>query len=79
VYKVPGIVQCSNLDEFWKAPQSPDMTLYSAFRRVLINQCLIRGGLLSEEGLAMLVDNAVKRLAGERVRSVAPTVHRLAS
>jgi capsular polysaccharide export protein len=55
------------------------MTLYSAFRRVLINQCLIRGGLLSEEGLAMLVDNAVKRLAGERVRSVAPTVHRLAS
>ncbi|MFD1106655.1 capsule biosynthesis protein [Sphingobium olei] len=79
VYKVPGIVQSTNLDEFWSAPQSPDMTLYSAFRRVLINQCLIRGGLLSEEGLAMLVNNAVKRLAGEPVRSVVPTVHRLAS
>lgn len=62
VYKVPGIVHEGALDDFWSAPRPPDMTLYSAFRRVLIDRCLIRGGLLSEEGLAMLVDNAVERL-----------------
>ncbi|MEJ7927156.1 capsular biosynthesis protein [Sphingobium sp. AN641] len=62
VYKVPGIVHDGTLDGFWSAPRSPDMVLYSAFRRVLIDRCLIRGGLLSEEGLAMLVDNAVERL-----------------
>lgn len=62
VYKVPGVVHRRSLDEFWSAPGAPDMALYSAFRRVLIDRCLIRGGLLSEEGLRMLVDNAVERL-----------------
>ena len=62
VYKVPGIVHSSSLDDFWRAPRKPNMTLYSAFRRVLVDRCLIRGGLLSEEGLALLVTNAVERL-----------------
>ncbi|SCW54239.1 capsular polysaccharide export protein [Sphingobium faniae] len=64
VYKVPGIVHEGTLDEFWQRPQAPDRALYSAFRRVLIDRCLIRGGLLSDEGLRMLVDNAVERLLG---------------
>ncbi|MCP1468493.1 capsular polysaccharide export protein [Sphingobium sp. OAS761] len=62
VYKVPGVVHQTSLDDFWGAPRQPDMALYSAFRRVLVDRCLIRGGLLSEEGLAMLVANAVDRL-----------------
>lgn len=62
VYKVPGVVYRSSLDEFWAAPAAPDMQLYAAFRSVLIDRCLIRGGLLSDEGLQMLVDNAVDRL-----------------
>lgn len=71
VYKVPGVVHHGSLDEFWAAPRSPDMVLYSAFRRVLVDRCLIRGGLLSEEGLQMLVDNAVERLAREPAEVVA--------
>lgn len=63
VYKVPGVVYTGSLDDFWSAPGAPDMILYSAFRRVLMDRCLIRGGLLSEEGLAMLVRNATERLA----------------
>lgn len=62
VYKVPGMVHGGPLDTFWSAPMPPDMALYSAFKRVLVDTCLIRGGLLSEEGLAMLVDNAADRL-----------------
>lgn len=62
VYKVPGIVHQSSLDDFWAAPRQPDLKLYSAFRRVLVDRCLIRGGLLSEEGLQLLVTNAVDRL-----------------
>lgn len=62
VYKVPGVVHRGTLDDFWAAPSPPDMRLYSAFRRVLIDRCLIRGGLLSDEGLQLLVDNAVSRL-----------------
>ncbi|WP_313330429.1 capsular biosynthesis protein [Sphingobium yanoikuyae] len=67
VYKVPGIVYQGSLDNFWSAPKAPDLKLYAAFRRVLIDRCLIRGGLLSEEGLQMLVDNAVDRLLRKRV------------
>ena len=62
VYKVPGVVHQGNLDDFWVAPRQPDLKLYSAFRRVLVDRCLIRGGLLSEEGLELLVANAVERL-----------------
>lgn len=63
VYKVPGIVHDGPLDDFWAMARAPDMGLYAAFRRVLVDRCLIRGGLLSEEGLQMLVDSAVERLA----------------
>lgn len=66
VYKVPGIVYEGALDGFWRSPPAPDMRLYSAFRRVLEDRCLVRGGLLSDEGLAMLVANAVERLTGAR-------------
>lgn len=66
VYKVPGIVHQGRLESFWSSPQAPDMALYSAFRRVLIDRCLIRGGLLSDEGLTLLVDNAVRRLVDGR-------------
>ncbi|WP_188063467.1 capsule biosynthesis protein [Sphingobium sp. KCTC 72723] len=69
VYKVPGVVHESSLDDFWSAPRKPDMKLYSAFRRVLVDRCLIRGGLLSDQGLQMLVDNAVDRLVKDRVQS----------
>ncbi|WP_022681470.1 capsule biosynthesis protein [Sphingobium bisphenolivorans] len=67
VYKVPGVVHKRSLDEFWPAPGAPDMALYSAFRRVLIDRCLIRGGLLSDEGLEMLVRNAAERLTRREV------------
>jgi capsular polysaccharide export protein len=65
VYKVPGVVYKGTLDQFWMDPGSPDKALYGAFRRVLIDRCLIRGGLLSDKGLAMLVANAVERLCGD--------------
>ncbi|SEJ78560.1 capsular polysaccharide export protein [Sphingobium sp. AP50] len=62
VYKIPGVVHGTGLDDFWSAPHQPDMGLYAAFKRVLIDRCLIRGGLLSDEGLELLVANAVERL-----------------
>ncbi|MEC3948585.1 capsule biosynthesis protein [Sphingobium sp. HWE2-09] len=66
VYKVPGVVYTGRLDDFWRAPRAPDLSLYSAFRRVLIDRCLVRGGLLSEQGLQLLVRNSVARLLGHR-------------
>jgi capsular polysaccharide export protein len=62
VYNVAGIVHDGALDRFWQSASKPDVQLYAAFRQVLIHKCLIRGGLLSDEGLTLLVQNAVERL-----------------
>ncbi|WP_263282670.1 capsular biosynthesis protein [Sphingomonas nostoxanthinifaciens] len=62
VYDIPRITHQDGLDRFWQAPTPPDMAVFDAFRRVLIDRCLIHGGYFSEEGLAMLVDSAKVRL-----------------
>ncbi|UVO52386.1 capsular biosynthesis protein [Sphingomonas sp. SUN019] len=62
VYDVEGVVHRGPLEEFWDAPSPPDPALWAAVRRVFIDRSLVRGGFLSEEGLAMLVDNAIPRL-----------------
>ncbi len=62
VYDVEGVVHRGALENFWGAPRAPDADLWAAVRRVFIDRSLIRGGFLSEEGLAMLVENAIPRL-----------------
>jgi capsular polysaccharide export protein len=62
VYDIEGVVHQAPLDEFWAEPAAPDPDLWSAVRRVIIDRSLVRGSFLSEEGLAMLVENAVPRL-----------------
>ncbi len=37
-------------------------SIWDAFCRVLYDRCLIRGGFSSDEGLALLVEGAVRRL-----------------
>lgn len=62
VYDVPGITHQGSLDRFWKKPELPDMALWEAFRKVLHDQCLVRGGIGSESGTQTLIENSVKRL-----------------
>ena len=66
VYDIEGVVHSGPLEHFWTAPAPPDPELWDAVRRVIIDRSLIRGSFLSEEGLAMLVDNAVPRLTVPR-------------
>jgi capsular polysaccharide export protein len=62
VYDIAGVVHQGPLDAFWAEPQPPEPALWSAVRRVIIDRSLVRGSFLSEEGLAMLVENAIPRL-----------------
>lgn len=71
VYDVAGVVHRGALDDFWSAPPVPDAALWAAVRRVFVNRSLVHGGFLSEEGLAMLVENAVPRLTAPAPREVA--------
>jgi capsular polysaccharide export protein len=64
VYDIPDITFQGGLDAFWQNPVPPDVATFAAFRRVLIERCLIPGGFFSEEALDKVVRHAVARLEG---------------
>ncbi len=64
IYKIPGLTFPRHLDEFWTDPPPPEPGLYDAFRRVLVDRCLVRGGLASESAVTTLIENIADRLCG---------------
>jgi capsular polysaccharide export protein len=68
IYDFDGLTHQGHLDTFWTSPTPPEAGLYQAFRSVLVDRCLVRGGLASESAVAALVQNTADRLcsAGER-------------
>jgi capsular polysaccharide export protein len=61
-YKVPGLTFSRHLDEFWTDPVPPEPGLYGAFRRVLVERCLVRGGIASESAVQTLIKSMLERL-----------------
>lgn len=62
VYNIPGLTFARHVDEFWNDPAPPEPGLYGAFRRVLVDRCLVRGGLASESAVTTLVESILVRL-----------------
>jgi capsular polysaccharide export protein len=62
IYDIEGLTHQSHLDTFWANPSPPEPGLYPAFRRVLVDRCMVRGGLASESAVATLVKNVADRL-----------------
>lgn len=62
VYDIAGVTHQGSLDNFWTRPELPNLKLYEAFRKVLHDQCLVRGGLASEFAIKILIANSVERL-----------------
>ena len=62
IYAMPGLTHQGHLDDFWRAPTPPLPGLYPAFKRVLLDRCLVRGGLSSGSAVAALVESMVDRL-----------------
>jgi capsular polysaccharide export protein len=62
IYDIAGLTHQGHLDTFWSAPPPPEPGVYPAFRRVLSDRCLVRGGLASESAVKVLVDSVLDRL-----------------
>lgn len=62
VYDIEGITFQGRLDDFWCNPGKPDTETFAAFRRVLIDRCLVAGGFFSEEALAKVTEGVIARL-----------------
>lgn len=64
IFDMPDLTFQDGLGRFWKEATPPDQATFDAFRRVLIERCLIPGGFFSEEALASVVQYAVARFEG---------------
>ena len=62
IYDLPGLTHQNHLDSFWSNPTPPESGLFEAFRRVLVDRCLVRGGLASESAVSVLIDSIIERL-----------------
>ncbi|MBA2725838.1 MAG: capsular biosynthesis protein [Actinobacteria bacterium] len=62
IYDIAGLTHPRHLDSFWTDAQPPEPGLYAAFRRVLADRCLVRGGLASESAVTTLIGSVVSRL-----------------
>lgn len=72
IYDIAGLTHQRHLDTFWADPSPPEPGLYPAFRRVLVDRCLVRGGLASESAVTTLVENMAEKLrAADEPHSVA--------
>ena len=64
IYDMVDITFQDGLDAFWQRPTPPDPDTFAAFRRVLIDRCLIPGGFFSDEALDKVVQHAIARFEG---------------
>ncbi len=62
IYDIAGLTHQRHLDSFWANPAPPEPGVYAAFRRVLADRCLVRGGLASESAVTTLIGSVLTRL-----------------
>lgn len=67
IYDMPGLTHQGHLDTFWGEPTPPEKGLYHDFRRVLVERCLVRGGLASESAVSMLAEGLATKLSAEPI------------
>ena len=65
VFDIPDITYQGGIDRFWEETTPPDPSTFNAFRRVLVERCLVPGGFFSEEALSKVVRHAVARFEGQ--------------
>ena len=61
IYDIAGLTHQRHLDSFWSDPEPPEPDVYLAFRRVLSDRCLVRGGLASESAVTTLIESVLTR------------------
>ncbi len=62
LYDMPGLTHQQHLDTFWANPTPPEPGVFQAFRRVMVERSLVRGGLASESAVEILIESMLERL-----------------
>ena len=76
VYDIEDITFQGRLNDFWRDPGKPDPATFAAFRRVLIDRCLVAGGFFSEEALTKLTEGIIAKIeAASPLLAASPARH----
>lgn len=75
VYDIDGIADQQHLDKFWGSPKKPDPETWAAYHRVLLDCCLVSGGIASQSAVTTLIDSIVQRFTKKDI----PRVGRVAT
>ncbi|MBV7266343.1 capsule biosynthesis protein [Erythrobacter ani] len=67
VYDIADVTFQGGIHRFWTEASPPDLATFNAYRRVLIDKCLIPGGFFSDEALDKVVRHAVARFEGKNL------------
>lgn len=62
IYAIPGLTHQEAIETFWCHPAPPDAPFYEAFKRVLVERCLVRGGFYTDDSLAPLTAESARRI-----------------
>jgi capsular polysaccharide export protein len=76
LYDMPGLTHQEHLDTFWANPTPPEPGVYQAFRRVLVERSLVRGGLSSESAVEILIGSMLERLGFSSPSPISQTASR---
>jgi capsular polysaccharide export protein len=76
VYDIDGITFQGSIDKFWSNPGRPENDTFAAFRRVLIDRCLVAGGFFSEEALTKVTQGIIARLEHASPLIAAPVLQK---
>ena len=68
IYAMPGLTQQGSLDDFWHAPEAPDMALFKHFRNTVIHTTQVNGGFYTGCGIDMAVNNCLNVLLAKKSR-----------
>jgi capsular polysaccharide export protein len=66
IYDLSGLTFQGRLDDFWRAPEIPDVELFQCFRNTVIHATQVNGGFYSREGIALAAENSCPVLESER-------------
>lgn len=68
IYAMPGLTQQGSLDDFWRAPEAPDASLFKRFRNTVIHTTQVNGGFYTRCGIDMAVNNSLQVLLANTSR-----------
>ena len=65
-YDLPGLTHQGDLADFWTQPETPDMSLFSAFRWTVMARTQINGSFFTPLGRQLAIEGALRKLLAER-------------